>query len=379
MRSSVVLPLAVLMVAATVLASAALRDEGGAAPAIDTAAPAPVDPPVVLIRSGRRVTPEWARRADAVPGVESVAYVRRGQTMLRRATDADGRVVQTVRAGYGIPVDTLVADVREYASMLPGPAASVVARLRPGEAILSSSAALVRGVDDGGVLAMSGGRLRVAAVVEDPILNGAEMLIARPDAGIQLRAALVLARIADPGAKPLVERAFARDRANVIWRGYPYGTRAGPIVQPKDLKARFGEVAARLPFAPDWVRLDPEWVRRNIVKRRVPILGVVRCNRVVVPRLRGALGELSERGLSRLVDRHEFAGCFAPRRIPATGALSLHALGLAVDVNARSNPYDGPNRQDPRLVETMRRWGFTWGGDWPTVGDPMHFEWQGGG
>jgi hypothetical protein len=29
--------------------------------------------------------------------------------------------------------------------------------------------------------------------------------------------------------------------------------------------------------------------------------------------------------------------------------------------------------QDPQLVETMARWGFTWGGFW-LVPDPMHFE-----
>lgn len=378
MRSGVVLALAALMVAAAVLAAAALRGDDGTGPAVEQEARAPVEPPVVLIRSGRRVTPEWPGRADAVPGVEGVAYVRRGQAMLRRSAHADGRVVQRVRAGYGIPVDTLVAYPRAYASMLPRADAAVVTALRPGQAVLSRSAALVRGVDRDGVLGFSGGDLRVAAVVDDPVLNGAEMLLARAEAGVQLRAAFVLARIAGPGAKPLVERAFAGDRAGVIWRGFPYGTRSGPIVQPKDLKARFGEVAVRLPFARDWVRMDPDWVRENIVRRRVPILGVVRCNRAVIAPLRGALRELSRRALAHTVDRRDFAGCWAPRRIPSTGALSLHALGLAVDLNARRNPYDGENRQDRRLVETMQRWGFTWGGAWPTVGDPMHFEWQGG-
>jgi hypothetical protein len=31
--------------------------------------------------------------------------------------------------------------------------------------------------------------------------------------------------------------------------------------------------------------------------------------------------------------------------------------------------------QDARLVDTMERWGFTWGGRW-IVPDGMHFEWN---
>ena len=42
-------------------------------------------------------------------------------------------------------------------------------------------------------------------------------------------------------------------------------------------------------------------------------------------------------------------------------------------MNVSANPEGGASRQDPRLVEIFRRWGFTWGGDW-LVPDPMHFE-----
>jgi hypothetical protein len=261
--------------------------------------------------------------------------------------------------------------------MLPPRVGAQVAQLQAGEAVLTESAALRRSVDVGDSLEFAGGKLYVGAVVDDASLNGAEMLLAKPEAGVQLRAALVLARIGERDADRRVKAEFARDRVEVLWRGYAYGTRRGPIAQPGDLKARFGEVAVRLPFGRDWVRLDPDWVRQNIVKEKLPILGRVRCNRVIVPRLRRALGELERRGLARLVDRGDFAGCYAPRRIPATGSLSLHALGLAVDLNARRNPYDRPSRQDRRLVRTMERAGFTWGGAWPTVKDAMHFEYQG--
>jgi hypothetical protein len=119
-------------------------------------------------------------------------------------------------------------------------------------------------------------------------------------------------------------------------------------------------------------------VRRYIVTRRVPILGSVRCHRAMVPHLRAALGELARRGLSGLVDAGDFAGCYAPRRIQPRGQLSLHAWGLAVDLNASRNPFRGRSHQDRRLVRTMERHGFTWGGRWPTRPDPMHFELRGG-
>jgi hypothetical protein len=147
----------------------------------------------------------------------------------------------------------------------------------------------------------------------------------------------------------------------------------GPA-RPAELKVRYGEPAVGLPYGDDWVRLDPAFVRRNIVTRRVPILGSVTCHRAMIRPLRAALGSLARRGLSRLVDPGDYAGCFAPRRIQARGQLSLHAWGVAIDLNASANPFMGRSRQDPRLVRTMRRHGFTWGGEWPTRPDPMHFE-----
>jgi hypothetical protein len=81
--------------------------------------------------------------------------------------------------------------------------------------------------------------------------------------------------------------------------------------------------------------------------------------------------ELQSRGLSELV---HYDGCFSPRMAVGNSyALSRHAHGIAVDINAAQNPYGEKPIQDPRLVEVMERWGFTWGGRW-LVPDGMHFE-----
>ena len=72
---------------------------------------------------------------------------------------------------------------------------------------------------------------------------------------------------------------------------------------------------------------------------------------------------------------------FAPRTVSGSYRLSYHALGSAVDINSRSNPY----RSDNRLITNMPDWfvqawrdaGFCWGGDWLDIKDPMHFAWKG--
>lgn len=89
------------------------------------------------------------------------------------------------------------------------------------------------------------------------------------------------------------------------------------------------------------------------------------------------MSQLQAEGLAHLVDPVGFAGCWNPRFIrSASGApsgVSRHSWGAAVDLNARSNPLGTLGTQDPRLVEIMIDWGFTWGGDW-LFPDPMHFE-----
>lgn len=62
------------------------------------------------------------------------------------------------------------------------------------------------------------------------------------------------------------------------------------------------------------------------------------------------------------------------------GVKSQHAYGRAIDINAESNPM----RDDGKLVTDMPSWvpqiakqyGLTWGGDWHSRKDPMHFEYD---
>ncbi|MGH2703775.1 MAG: M15 family metallopeptidase [Actinomycetota bacterium] len=123
---------------------------------------------------------------------------------------------------------------------------------------------------------------------------------------------------------------------------------------------------------------DPRWVSQNIETTKVPILGEVRCHRLMIPQLEGALRDLERAGLASLIDVPDYAyqgGCYVPRHIDrdVKRILSLHSWGMAIDINVKTNPAGERPHQDPRLVATFERWGFRWGGRWSPP-DGHHFE-----
>ena len=341
-------------------------------PTTTPSVPPPVHDPVssTAIVWGLERPARAARRLRTHPAVAAATPVGRGAILLRAGIGADGRAVQRVKAGYAIPLDTLAVDPEAYAATLPEAQREPFAKLRPGTAILSTTSAALRGLGVGGSLRLESGRARVVGVVADESLRNAEVALASRDPRVKPLRSTVMVLLREPVSPRELIRRTERGAAARIVDG------AGPVgpARAAQLKVMFGEPAVGLPYGDDWIRLDPAFLRRHIVTRRMPILGTVTCHREMIPPLRAALGELARRGLSRVVDPGDYAGCYAPRRIQPRGQLSLHAWGVAIDLNAAANPFMGRSRQDRRLVRTMQRHGFTWGGEWPTRPDPMHFE-----
>jgi hypothetical protein len=341
----------------------------------------PAAPDVVLVRRAGGVPEGWAGRLRRMRGVGAVTRATRAQALLRGTDPAGSARAREARPGYAVLLDTLIVEPRTYARMLPAADGRVVARLRRGTALLSRSSARVRRAGPGSTLTLAGGRrLRVVGVVADGLVRSAELIVSRAE-GRRLGPAdaYLLATVRTPSAARRAARAFESPRSLAVELGPgPWPVR-GLIARPAALKLRFGEFAVRMPVGADWIQPDPAWLRRNIVSRRVPVLGMVTCHRRMIPALRRAMAEVVRRRLTRLVDPGDYAGCYAPRRIPGSGTLSLHAWGLAVDLNASDNPQGSRPRQDRRLVNIMDRHGFSWGGDWPTVPDGMHFEFHGEG
>ncbi len=121
-----------------------------------------------------------------------------------------------------------------------------------------------------------------------------------------------------------------------------------------------------------WIRIEKKWRNENIQQKRMPLLGLTVCHRLMWEPLEGALNQIIKEGLQKFIFKDEFqtsGGCYAPRRISrfdAGGSISRHAWGIAIDINTKSS-------YPPRIVEIFNDWGFAWGGTW-TSPDEMHFE-----
>lgn len=372
-----VLVLAAIAVAGVALAGGddrrrrAQAPEG--APKAGPGAPRP-ERELVLVRRRDGLPASWIRRLRRSAAVDALAEVSRTQWLLRRSATASGATIQAARPGYAFALDTYVVHPRAYARVT---ADGAFRRLRAGRVLLSTSSARLRDMERGDRMTLVGGRtVTVAGVVPDAVARDAEVVAAAtavPPRERRQTAVVIATR--DPAAVAGAVPADRLTRVAVLDPRAP--ARSGNVIRPVALKRRFGEFAVRLPYGDDWIGIDPRWKRRNIVTRDVPLLGAVTCHRALVAPLRRALARLRRQGLGRLVDPGDYAGCYAPRRIPASGSLSLHAWGLAFDVNASENPQGRAPRQDPRLVRAFEREGFTWGGRWPTAPDGMHFELHG--
>jgi hypothetical protein len=340
---------------------------------------------VLLVWTPGRLPGGLAGRVERIHGVRAVTVVKGGMVGLAASVDADGSPVDRPPPGTTVPLEAIGFDPASYPALLPASARPAFARLRPGEALLGATSARLRRLGPGGRLRLApgpGGRgrwLTVAGVVDDTLVGAAEVAVSTAGAraaAITRDRYLLLAyrggRVAVAGA---VRRALP-PRLAVRLRG-PGETpffRAGDAVLPQAIiKERFGEFAWRKGTGDAYLQ-DPAWQAANLTTARVPILGRVHCNRALLPALAGAMGELRQRGLARLVDPGAYAGCWNPRLTRSGGGVSRHAWGAAVDLNVAGNPTGLASAQDPRLVEVMERWGFTWGGRW-LVPDPAHFEW----
>ena len=121
-----------------------------------------------------------------------------------------------------------------------------------------------------------------------------------------------------------------------------------------------------------WITTELSWREKNIEQKRMPIIGLTTCHRLMWEPLEGALTQIVKEGLGDTLSVEDFrksGGCYAPRRInrfDAGGSISRHAWGIAIDINTKSSYH-------PRVVEIFNSWGFAWGGTW-TSPDEMHFE-----
>ncbi|MGH2795354.1 MAG: M15 family metallopeptidase [Actinomycetota bacterium] len=346
---------------------------GGAVPA------APAGPLRVSISSNDKLPGAVVAAAKALPGVLRAGARRTGMVNLLELVGAEHPIPRRP-AGTILPI-SVEAHEAALVAAFPGLGPEADA-LRAGQAVVPRAQAEFRGLSVGDAIVLSHAarvRVRVGAITDDERVFRSELIVppsAADRLGLERSRAIVLA--VAPAAAVAIEdalEAIVGDQEIRVRVSQPDagtfsfdGRRLLPLAE---VKMTFGEFWYR-PLAGIAIAVDPAWRRANIVQQSVPLLGSVTCHRKVLPQLTGAMGELQSRGLGKLVK--SFSGCYSPRmQVADDGELSRHAFGIAVDINAGSNPYGAKPRQDARIVEVMERWGFNWGGRWNTP-DAMHFE-----
>ncbi len=374
------------------VATMALTDPGapsasGTEPAITTTSSTTADattangpsdrPAVLLVWTSGGLPPTLGDELAAFDGLEGISMVRGDETRMTASHGANGNPVDVVEPGWHIPLDTLAVDPGSFSSFLRGDAAEAVKALDPGQALLTETSARLRRLGQGATLRLADAEVTVVGIIDDLSGAGAEVLVTTDDGD---RVGATTARyllVSHTGDRDVLQRAIAdrldgravrfRSPAETTW------LRHGDAVEPPAvIKATFGEFAVRDRSGRD-IEIDPEWVARWIITEPVPILGPVTCHRKAIGPLRAAMADLEQANLAHLVETSAFAGCYKARRIVRGQPLSHHAWGAAVDLNVDGNPRGSFSTQDPRLVQTLARHGFTWGGTW-LVPDPAHYE-----
>lgn len=325
--------------------------------------------PAFLLRFDDPILPTRAEKAAAAPGVAVAVPVALSEQRVEGPTG-----VSTLRVGA---VDPLL-----FRALAPEPtraAEFVWAALVSGEAVVTFDAAEALGVEGSGDVTVGDTALRAGAIADNGVPNLADVLVAdfvSDGAGLPGPRLLAIG-VKDADRIAATGRALRKTFPDAKLRRLP-GEVPDPI-EPEDpevVGSSSGGLIGTLHFEvleDGFIRPDPAWVSANITQAEVPVIGAVTCHRLLIPQLHAALAEVEEAGLAEEI--YQYGGCYVPRFIDRdpSNPLSMHAFGLAVDINTPTNQLGTPGDMDARVVEIFERWGFTWGGRWSRP-DPMHFE-----
>ncbi|QIG69084.1 tail tape measure protein [Rhizobium phage RHph_N1_15] len=118
------------------------------------------------------------------------------------------------------------------------------------------------------------------------------------------------------------------------------------------------------------------WKENNITSIMADNGMTVQVHKAAAEAFKGFLNELIKSGY----DIKSLGGYNLRNKVSGNG-LSEHAFGNAIDINPGSNPYGKSLVTDmpANIRELAAKYGLSWGGDWKSVKDAMHFEWKGTG
>lgn len=346
---------------------------GGAVRTVELAEPIPAVPAFVI--ELREPVP------DAVRGdVEGLPNVAIAAALVIEPIQVKGPD-RTIRLNVG---STRPLRFRSVAPPSTKEAEFVWTTLLGGGTVLSTDAARSLGIERSGEVEIRGKTIPVGAFAANGTPDLVDLLIA-DHVGREL--GMGSANTWVIGVKPGRDLTNMKELLLRTLRGFDVRVRrvipAGPTSvdvagEPEATGTAQGGAIGTMPFRilkDGFIQPDAAWVRANIATGEVALLGSVTCHRLVFPQLHAALTQIAEEGLADEVDANEYGGCYVPRFIDRDPGkpLSMHAFGLAVDINVSTNHLGTKGDQHPRVVAILESWGFEWGGRWARP-DPMHFE-----
>jgi hypothetical protein len=143
----------------------------------------------------------------------------------------------------------------------------------------------------------------------------------------------------------------------------------------KQLIAKFGNpYEDRLAFERKWMVL---WEVPKEITDAIPVIPrKIYVNYYLIVALEDTLKELIANNLHGEI--RTFDGIFNIRPKRGSAGISTHAWGIAIDLNAKWNPFRGKVTWSKAFLSIWRNNGWICGADWsPASIDGMHFQWEG--
>ncbi len=321
------------------------------------------------------LTEGFAESMSGVDGIEAITELRTATLHIKASHKADGTLVDQPRAGYVIPVHAAIV-APEGLEHIVG-----ISDLAPDEIVLGEDSATLRRLEVGDTIDFERSTMTVGAIVPESLMSGYEMIATTPEPFVErrmeTRAVHVLynwsryrlslevrARVDEDVTYRVSERSTSADRGGLAVRSQTF------------IKQVFGEFAYKPTGGRTFV-IDPDWINTNIVEVQIPLLGRTRCHQVYADILTDIMQDLVENGLSEVIDRSAYAGCWNGRYIANSYRLSRHAFGAAADINIFNTPDEDPGSPThPELLWRMAAADVTSGHLW-AKSDAGHFEYFG--
>lgn len=178
---------------------------------------------------------------------------------------------------------------------------------------------------------------------------------------------------------PPKKKGPAGARAGVMpWPAAPHGLAA--------IQATFGDLT-QFPPGPN-NEANAKWEAQFLAPAKLPqpipltfnmavSARSLRCHKLLVPLYEAVFADIMAKGLWGSIK--STGGGYNWRMKRGQAKPSTHTWGIAFDLNDKTNAMGTAGDMDPKLVELLEGYGFTWGGRWSGNNkDPMHFQYCSG-